>query len=587
MGECKQGSERKPTPLACLPCRQKHQQCDGQMPVCGRCSSLRSRCEYTPSRRGHRAPHDSKLLDYRVYSGPSSPADGSAALVVGLADGQGTTSRASKGSEIDLALLDELDFEFDLDVLIGPEFDRDGSPQADVPSSSDRQLIDSYFCYFHPAHPILPPARVLYKSSPLPLHLDLTIRFIGSHFIPRVSSAQLRRATMASLKNEEHPTHSKVQALLLLSIILHARNEQTEAVRMIGDAVRMAVGLGMNRATFAASKANHNPIVEESLRRTWWELYINDTLLAAFLQRTPFITTEMVDVPLPCSEAAFSQASSIPTPRTLSDYVNHPFDDEDDEDDESSLPFSSFAHRISATLLLHRTISLSNNHQQPIPSQIQSLDTSIASWHLHAPSPQPSPHRPSCKPDELLLQAHTIINCASIYLHFPRSSLTFSSATSIPLPCTQAATNLAFPIEHAHVHAAKALQASDRISRLAALAMDPSPPHHPSHSSFLICGLVLDVVVQLAACCSSASAGGLVMGERSLRNKREQMNPSPRKETIKLVIGVLKVMAQTWELGRCAVEQVREVAREILLDGRGEGNGWDRLEGDKEERRAS
>lgn len=68
----------------------------------------------------------------------------------------------------------------------------------------------------------------------------------------------------------------------------------------------MALDLGMNRSDFATQHRRNDPILEESWRRTWWEVYITDAHIAGSTHTYPFRTTGIqMDVRLPCEEEEY------------------------------------------------------------------------------------------------------------------------------------------------------------------------------------------------------------------------------------------------------------------------------------------
>lgn len=90
------------------------------------------------------------------------------------------------------------------------------------------------------------------------------------------------------LEEQQEKTPETVQALLLYAIALHARYEPMEAMPAITKAANLAIELGMYQADFAATHGGGDPVYAESLRRTWWELYVTDGYLAALHRQTNF-----------------------------------------------------------------------------------------------------------------------------------------------------------------------------------------------------------------------------------------------------------------------------------------------------------
>jgi hypothetical protein len=63
----------------------------------------------------------------------------------------------------------------------------------------------------------------------------------------------------------------------------------------------------MNRREYAVANGGGSPICEESLRRTWWELYVVSVMVAGFHGRATFHLRDTVShMPLPCEEEYFA-----------------------------------------------------------------------------------------------------------------------------------------------------------------------------------------------------------------------------------------------------------------------------------------
>src|SRR5690606_29876917 len=108
--------------------------------------------------------------------------------------------------------------------------------------------------------------------------------------------------------------------------------------------------------------------------------------------------------------------------------------------------FSSFAYRVEAVRILGQVLSA----QTPSPSsppggpggpggglnnpspalddpRSDAADASLTNWFLHLPEPKKELVQADGKVDEMLFQAHMVIQATSIYLHRPRSHLVFSA----------------------------------------------------------------------------------------------------------------------------------------------------------------
>ena len=529
---------KQPALLACLACREKHLKCDGQKPRCLRCGQTGAKCEWTPSRRGYRGirkRHSGTEVMVHPWGGFHGP-NGHAALLssqrkefqlpswLPQMDGHNGATPELIGLGLDFSTIDTNALQ----------------PVAGIASklmlsqNEDQQLIDLYYANFHSAHPILPPARFLAQQPPFSPCLDATIKFIGSHFDPSISTDVHAAAVKAVFKGGEPHSYRKVQALLLFAIALHARNARAESVDWLDMAIDVALDIGLNRKDFAASHGINDQVVEESVRRTWWELYIVDGLIAALHQKADFKTSNVLtDVELPCEELVYLQGGFIPQPFTITQLNNRVFDDDE-------LELSSFCYRIEAIRLLGRVMAVGGDASGK-EDQVESIDIDLGGWTYHLPSNKREVLATDGTVDEMLFQAFMIVNCAIIYFHLPRSDLMAQHAPNASMPCAER-LSLSIPASSPHSHAVKTTEAANKLSWLASL-QTPAERHTP----FFICSLVLDSVVQLSACSIKAC--------RCLEVHRAG---------ITLAIGVLKSLSTTWPLSQPALQQVKAVARMVL-----------------------
>jgi hypothetical protein len=406
------------------------------------------------------------------------------------------------------------------------------TPESQSSLSGDGYLVDVYFSNFHAAHPVLPPLRMLYRFG-LPPYLEQVIKFIGAHFTPATSS-ETYRPTVVSSVVEQEPSPEKVQALLLLTIVLHSRNERGEAGICLAQAMDLAYELGMHRRSFAEIRGDGDPIREESLRRTWWELFIIEGMLTALGVRSSFTaSTVPLDVPLPCEERIFQNGLCPPPPHTIAQFDDRVFADED-------IDFSSYCYRIEAVRILGRVVVLSETMQGQ-QEVVEAIDARIASWFHHLPESKAELMRGDGTVDEMMFQAIMLVNGAAIYLHFPRSDLLSSPAVAAEVICGHPGLCMMPAFSH-HAHAMKAVKAASEISTLASMRIPVT-----KHTPFFICALVLSSIVQLAA--YSVKAGQM---------------PDPRRDRLTLTIGVFKSLGRTWAISQSVMRQIKAVARDVL-----------------------
>jgi Fungal specific transcription factor domain/Fungal Zn(2)-Cys(6) binuclear cluster domain len=532
----------KPSPLACLACRQKHLKCDGRQPVCGRCTTGQLACEYTASRRGYKGPSkkrraDPSPMEQQLTADPQlfaldgrkpeiSPEWHIPGLVGAMPLGLAAVTPPDLAG-VGMAPATEASQPTKARSPLTPE-------SASIALGGDGYLVDVYYSNFHNSHPILPPLRMFYDYSGPPPYLEQVVKFIGAHFTP-AASPETYRQSVVLMVSDQAPCAEKVQALLLLTIVLHSRNERQEAGALLAQAMDLAYELGMHRRSFAEVMAEEDPIRQESFRRTWWELFVIEGMLTALGVRPIFTASNVpLEVPLPCEERIYQEGLCPPaSPPTLAQFDDRVFADED-------FDFSSYSYRIEAVRILGRVVLLSDsataNHEM-----VESVDARIASWSHHIPESKMELIRADGTIDEMMFQARMIINGASIYLHFPRSDLLSSPAVAAEVICGHSGICLMPAFSH-HDHAMKAVTAASEISTLAALRMPVT-----RHTPFFICALVLSSIVQLAA----------------YSVKAHQM-PDPRRDRLTLTVGVFKSLGRTWAISYSVMRQIKAVARDVL-----------------------
>lgn len=323
-----------------------------------------------------------------------------------------------------------------------------------------------------------------------------------------------------------------VQTLLLYCIGLHARYEPLEAMSAIAKAIEMALEIGMNTADFAVIHGNNDPTYEESLRRTWWELYISDGYLAALHRHTSFRCNAVsMSTLLPRDDLDYNAAAPSQSPKSLAQFDARLFSDGEEPH------FSSFCYRIDAIRILSRVIAVSSTNDASADS-IQAIDNAIAGWKFHLPDHKAGFIDKDGNFDHQMVQASMFIHAASIFLHFPRSELPITMPPAAEIACAQRHMEQVSPTSTQH--AVKALSASKDLINLASLPVE-------KHSPYFICGLVFACIVQLSAC--TAYPKDVTQENR---------------DRIALIIGVLKSQSRHWAIARYVSQQLKRAANEIF-----------------------
>lgn len=401
--------------------------------------------------------------------------------------------------------------------------------------SHDDRFLRLYYENFHVAHPILVPSAV-YHDRQYPEFLQLVVNFTGSHYVSSSPTQQYKDKAFAELTCNPSRSFPMVQAWLIYSITIYARGEWQEAQNAFSHSVELALELGMNRCDFATSIQSETSIEAESMRRTWWELYITDILLAAPFKGNTFLCSTMApEVGLPCEESAYTGACEIPAPGKILDFKRRIFAPEE-------TVFSSFSYRIEATTILCRVLVL-NKVREYHRDHLQAVENALVSWVNHLPPKKLDIVDSYGNIDEMMFQAHITISYATMLLHLPRSDLqpVLPQADDHfwPVATRSLASTLNRP-----VHSIKATEASRRISDAISLC-----PNIIKHTPFVIPALALCGMTQLAT---------------AIKHTEECFDHHYNRVT--LVLGCLKSTKRIWNLADAAYNHLRISAADGLSD---------------------
>lgn len=273
---------------ACIQCRSRHLKCDSSEPTCNRCLCDGKACVYMRSRRGGR--HKAKTSKLRLTE--NLPLSALNASTPGIAI---EYSSGSPSSNLATCL--------DASRQCGPSSQNDNQINID--------LLTLYYDFFNGAHPFTLPRRQLEarldSDSASLQHVLTVIRYIGSMYDPNIQSEQYQSITDTVLQSSALPANPfSVQALVLYAIARHCTDDYDIADQYIDTAIDIALSLGMNRKEFALVNGDGDRRLEESWRRTWWALYMADTLFAAISHRTTHrLQTVDINVDLPCEDSQY------------------------------------------------------------------------------------------------------------------------------------------------------------------------------------------------------------------------------------------------------------------------------------------
>lgn len=570
---------RPPSLLACIACRRRHLKCNGQMPVCKRCQDSGNECSYQQSRRGYKGPRKIEKetgtgdenspntgpagnltkTPSTAISGPWTPsamtrldfASMGEAFSIGpfseslprpytlpqeLYQTTETVSSAGQSLPLDDGQRRELALDSQHNA-INQVANNTSTTSSDPPDEGDETLMDIFYANFHCAHPFALPQR-LHRAKPTlqPPVLKSVILFVASHFIPGFSQDSLRNAAENITSDRVPADGFKVQGLLLFGMSLFARCEQELALTIIDQAIDLALNLGMNFKTFAITHGMANPVIEESWRRTWWELYMVDGILSSLnsIHHTFRLQHVQTDVPLPCEESDYAECKTITAFRSQQDFLDRAFAAE-------PYNYSSEAYKIEAVRLLGKVVNISTDIVSPNDEQVESLDASLANFILSIPPEKRYATERDGKCDEVLFSAYNLIDSALIALHRPRSTLTFIQ-NHYPTHCTRPEAIRA-PISAYEVHTAKALKAANSISQAMALRTPLS-----KHSPCFVCATLLSAIVHLPA----------------YSVEMDMERASAIKERLQLTINALNSIGEVWPMGKAAKGQISQFARDVF-----------------------
>ena len=295
--------------LACAQCRNRHIRCDARKPICSRCQDERNECTYLKSRRGARA----RVNGQREAARPPSP----------LSLGPHTFTPASLATGPPQESESAPIVASDGSALSSTSLSSYGAPGQVLrsPSLSERtdKLLELYYDSFHKAHPCALPLQLMrqrvHDDDPDCRFLVAVLRFIGSLYSTQISSSHLEDQVKNLLVEQQtHTTGFRIQALVLYSIAVYWCNDLPRTRELLNVATDKALAVGMQLKEYATPNSDGDPIVAESFRRTWWQLYLADGLIAASNHDTSFRTSQRdinATVELPCKDTEYESGVCI------------------------------------------------------------------------------------------------------------------------------------------------------------------------------------------------------------------------------------------------------------------------------------
>jgi hypothetical protein len=171
-------------------------------------------------------------------------------------------------------------------------------PPAQMPMDTSRiGLVNAFYNFFFPAHPfVLPRSEMLNALQKNNLHhLELALQYIGSYYVVGSNTLSLQSSLQMALGNSVGVKDAYyVQAMMLLAMGLHMADHGDE-INIMYSAIDCALGLGMHRNRFPSENGGVGTILEESFRRTWWELFVWDGIFCGVNQNYKL---QLANIPL-------------------------------------------------------------------------------------------------------------------------------------------------------------------------------------------------------------------------------------------------------------------------------------------------
>ncbi|GAP89716.1 putative C6 zinc finger domain-containing protein [Rosellinia necatrix] len=545
-------------PAACLACRGKHLKCDGSTP-CSRCLTSSSECVYVASRRGYKGPRKNSTANpNKRHASDSPPLPGGESCPMLL--GAGTpmpptiaTFNPGRGvADGPISPFGTTPLTNTLQLYRTPYLNHTNGAMVSrnnnqVPARTiSEQCIDAFYFYFYPGHPVVLPKTHLTdlaKTRNLE-HLLAAMKWVGSLYIEiGPARATYFEETMRLLYAPETPKDGfLVQAMMIAIVGLDGCRQNEKARDILSDAERLAIEFTLYNRDYATKHGGGNPRLEESWRRTWWDLLVVDGMIAGVHRQTNFLLYDFTAGPelagLPCEEHEYT-SGKIPRPMYLEDFEDQLFSGED-------RMFSSFAYRVASIRNLGNMMRLSATTFSP-EETVDKVETLLSNWRLHLPEAKRHCLNRDGQLDEMMFQAFMINHACTIILHQPHSQLDTSATRDVTAcaPHRDVASGQSFNLHTRHI-----LTAAQSISRMVTYEGVPIT----GHTHFFTCVLTLSSIVHLSKWAAVYYLGG--EDEEDLRQQ------------VRLNIGALNKLSAVWRAAAAAGAQVRAVAQDIYRDRR-------------------
>jgi hypothetical protein len=136
--------------------------------------------------------------------------------------------------------------------------------------------------------------------------------YIGSIFTHSIELTPLANAAAEAMKAGrlnlagDTPSPYFIQALTLYSIAVYWCNEPERGRELLDEAINGAFILGMNQRDFAVQNGNADTVLEESWRRTWWQIHVTDIHISGSTHSYQGLSVKfLITTELPCEEQCY------------------------------------------------------------------------------------------------------------------------------------------------------------------------------------------------------------------------------------------------------------------------------------------
>lgn len=359
------------------------------------------------------------------------------------------------------------------------------------------------------------------------------MRWVGSLYIDIGPSRQslLEEACVRVYSSSNSRDVFLLQAMMVLLVGLDGNGDHERSREMLADAQELAIELAVNTRPFAILHGQGIPVLEESLRRTWWDLFIIDGMCSGAHRITNFALFDVpTDVALPCEEKEFL-SGEIPPPRYPEELEERHFTHDDRE-------FSSYAYRILSSRNLGRFLR-TPSITDASDVEIARLEGLLTDWRLNLPASKRTAIDRDGHVDEMMFQAFMTNYAASLLLHQPLSQLDTSQSKNITA-CAP----------YREVSSGRVLNAHTRHAIASATDISNLITHRVpilSHSHFFSCVIAASSTVHLAKWALHFV----------------QYDDDDLRRQLRLNIGALDELSTVWAAAGAVKAQVQQAAREL------------------------